>query len=135
MGENGQDVALVRSTREVASADINLGAYADMMGIFIADMTATQDPFTFNSDSPTADVNGMSVNYTNQPAKEAYEPAQAALEAALKAVPAEEANDHLYLVEFDTSKGYEYAFAIWNADKEVIHYLTGSIEEGLAVAE
>jgi hypothetical protein len=135
MGENGQDVALVRRTREVASADINLGAYADMMGIFIADMTATQDPFTFNSDSPTADVNGMSVNYTNQPAKEAYEPAQAALEAALKAVPAEEANDHLYLVEFDTSKGYEYAFAIWNADKEVIHYLTGSIEEGLAVAE
>ena len=135
MGESGQDVALVRRTREVAAADINLGAYADMMGVFIVDMTAPQDPFTFNSESPTADVNGMSVNYGNQPEKEAYAPAQAALEAALKAVPEEETNDHVYLVEFDTSKGYKYDYAIWNADKEVIHYLAGSVEEGLTIAE
>ncbi len=115
IGEEEQDVALFRRTYQTASADPNLSMYADKMDVYIADMLNTEDTFTFAGN----------------------EEAMKILEAVLKAVPVEEQNDHNYLIEFNNNGKHvnDHDFAIWNADREVIHYLTGSMEEGLAIAE
>ncbi len=115
IGDVEQDVALFRRTYETAMDTTNLAFYADKMDIFIADMTDTEDTFTFAGNEKALKV----------------------LEAALKAVPEEEAGDRNYLVEFNNTSRQvnEYDFAIWNASKGVIRYLAGSVEEGLSPVE
>ena len=126
MGDDDQDIALFRRTQEIAEADVNLGNYAGKMDIFISDMTKPEDPFTFNGDSPTATVNGMAVNYGNQPDASAYEKPNKVRTVAETLIPEGEENDHNYLIQFNNSASNQvcdYDYAIWNADKKVIHYI------------
>ena len=115
IGDVEQDVALFRRTYETAMETTNLAFYADKMDIFIADMNDTEDTFTFAGN----------------------EKALKMLEAALKAVPEDEAGDRNYLVEFNNADRQvnEYDYAIWNASKGVIRYLAGNVEEGLSPVE
>ena len=114
-GNEEQDVALFRKTYESAIANPSIVEYAPLMDMFISDMTVPDDTSTYAGNEDALKV----------------------LEAALKAVPAAEAGDHNYLVQFNNANKQvcEYDFAIWNASKEVIHYLTGSVYEGLSIAE
>ena len=108
-------MGLFRKTFESALANPNIVEYAPLMDLFISDMAVPDDASTYAGNEDALKV----------------------LDAALKAVPADEAKDHIYLVQFNNSNKQvcEYDFALWNATKEVIHYLTGSVEEGLTVAE
>lgn len=114
-GNEEQDVALFRKTYESAIANPSIVEYAPLMDMFISDMTVPDDTSTYAGNEDALKV----------------------LEAALKAVPAAEAGDHNYLVQFNNANKQvcEYDFAIWNASKEVIHYLNGSVYEGLSIAE
>ena len=114
-GNEEQDVALFRKTYESAIANPSIVEYAPLMDMFISDMTVPDDTSTYAGNEDALKV----------------------LEAALKAVPAAEAGDHNYLVQFNNANKQvcEYDFAIWNASKEIIHYLTGSVYEGLSIAE
>ena len=140
MGNDDQDVALFRRTMEVAKADRTLGDYATKMDVFISDMTQLNDPFTFNGTSKQANVNGLSVDYTNQPENnaETYGGANQVRTAVAALIPAEEETDHNYLVQFnnrDEKRVSKYDYAIWNADKGVIHYVTGDLYGGLVLAK
>lgn len=114
-GNEEQDVGLFRKTFESALANPNIVEYAPLMDLFISDMAVPDDASTYAGNEDALKV----------------------LDAALKAVPAEEAGDHTYLVQFNNANKQvcEYDFALWNATREVIHYLTGSVEEGLTIAE
>lgn len=115
VGEDSQDLALFRSTLEVAHADGNLKSYADKMDLFISDIGNNADTATF----AVAAGDSSEMKAAKEKANESRQLVQAL-------IPAAEKGDQNYMVQFNNSSTKtvsEYDFAIWNATKSVIHYI------------
>ena len=124
-GEATQDFALFRRTKDVAYAEGNVGVYADKMDLFISDMG---DPF---------DTNTFTDKEGDSEAMLAAKKSARALRDQLKAlVPEAEANDKNYMVEFNNTEDKtvcQYAFAVWNYTKSLIHYVAEDADGKLAI--
>lgn len=125
MGEDSQDYALWRRTKDVAYADVNVSTYAAKMDLFMSDLANLEDPNTF------ADKEG-----DTDEMKAAKEAARAARELVQAAVPEAEKNDKNYMIEFNNTEEKtvsQYDYAIWNYSKSLIHYLGKDADGKLVV--
>ena len=115
MGDDSQDFALWRRTKDVAYADGTVGTYAARMEMFLSDLTVPEDTHTFaDAEDDTADM------------KAAKKAARAAREMLLALVPEAEKSDRNYMVEFNNTEDKtvsQYDYAIWNYSNSLIHYI------------